>query len=69
MNAKPCIIRRRMVGNSGIFDAFNEDGRFVFALFDYENLSRYVEAQGYEVVPLNSRCGRTILDKVNGEQV
>lgn len=55
------------VGNA--FSAYSEDAYFICSWATYDSCHRYVEAQGFCVVSLNSRCGRTILDKLNNERV
>jgi hypothetical protein len=64
---KPCIIRES-VSKTGYF-AYDEHARFICSWATYDSCVRYAASQGYETVPLNSRFGRTILDKLNNERV
>lgn len=58
----PCIITHSVLFDC--FEAYNEDGRLVCRRGTWSNTEREAIHLGYEPVPLNSRCGRTILDKV-----
>lgn len=49
------------------YDAFDEAGRKLFSTYSYRNLVDYVRGQGYTTVPLNSRCGRAITDKLENQ--
>lgn len=48
------------------YEAFNEDGRLTYRRGTYHFLSDYISNNtSYYEVSLNSRIGRTILDKLN----
>jgi len=67
---KPCVIIARPgveYVNADHYDAYNEDGRKIMSTYSYRNLVAYVRGQGYEPVPLNSRCARTITDKLENQ--
>ncbi len=69
---RPCIIVKSnnlSAGRDRGFTAYNEDGRYLIEFLDYYCLGRYLNGQGYDVVPHNSRVGRTILDKIHNERV
>lgn len=64
MNTKPCIIVYSKL--HGRFEAWNEFGGLVkYSYISFHMLSMELEESGYEIVGLNSRIGRTILDKTN----
>lgn len=46
--------------------AISENGRIICMRANYYFCKIQVESLGYDVVPLNSRAGRTILDLVEG---
>lgn len=64
---RPCIVKYNELYDA--FEAFDEHGaifgRRTF-LFDLQRLIKYKE---YVEVSLNSRCGKTILDKVEGQHI
>lgn len=62
---KPCIIIRvpsALFGQS--YSAWNEDGRMIVQALEWNAVNKRVLALGYTPVPVNSRLGATILDKV-----
>lgn len=69
---KPCIIVSsdcHWLGHP-IFKVINESGKKCESGFNwvcYQALRENLMKKGYVVVSHNSRCGRTILDKLNGE--
>lgn len=65
---KPCVI---VYSKTHLrYEAFNEDGRLLaYHYMTYHLLSLMVESMDYEPIPLNSRLGRTILDKINQHSV
>jgi hypothetical protein len=59
----PCIILHSVLFEC--YEAFNEDGRLIGRRGSWEHLyNLVVTCFGYDNVPLNSRCGRMIRDKV-----
>lgn len=65
---KPCIIITRQGFATLAYRAFDEDGDQVsMTTYNYNQLVVTLRHKGYSPVPLNSRLGRTIQDKVNGE--
>lgn len=58
---KPAVIIRDTLHG---YILYNEDGRPVVSLRGYNNLEWMAKERGYTVVPLNSRVGRTIQDKI-----
>lgn len=65
---KPCIVVP-VYGRHQEFVAYNEDGRLIIRFQHYLNVVKYVLGQGYVQVPLNSRIGKTIMDKVEGQHI
>lgn len=52
------------------YEAFDENGSQIgYSPMTYHMLSLAAEAHGFEPIPLNSRLGRTILDKINQHSV
>jgi hypothetical protein len=47
------------------YEAWNEDGRWLGSAHNYFSLADTLKKEGYELVSMNSRCGRTIIDKLN----
>ena len=69
---RPCIILARPAVervNADHYDAFNEDGRKLISTYSYRNMVEYLKGQEFEPVSLNSRCGRTILDKLENQRL
>lgn len=62
---KTCLIKR----NFRAFTAYNENGNRICSRILWENLVRELTFLGYEIVPSNSRAGKTILDKVEGHVI
>lgn len=63
MSKPPCIILHSRLYDC--YEAFNEDGRLIGRRGCWEYIYNLaVTCLGYNQVPLNSRCGRMILDKV-----
>ena len=60
-DAAPCLILR---GKAVPYTVWNEDGRLICHSSTFGELDRRLRQHGYEPVPPNSRCGRTILDKI-----
>lgn len=64
----PCVIIFNKQHNR--LEAFNEDGRcFGVAGNNHSMFEQLLQDTGYYFVPLNSRLGRTIIDKVEGHRV
>ena len=63
---KPCLIVRKPDQS---FSAWNEDGRWLATACSYSALVDVLTKAGYEQVLLNSRLGRTIMDKITGNFV
>lgn len=61
---KPCIILWSKIYER--YESFNEDGRLILIRDERfrDDAIEAIEQLGYYIVGLNSRCGRTILDKV-----
>lgn len=57
----PCLI---LPASSVPFAAWNEDGRMIQWSDSWHKLDQLVRRFGYDPVPANSRCGRTIMDKI-----
>ncbi len=57
----PCLI---VPGTAVPFVAWNEDGRMIQWSDSWRTLDALVRRYGYEPVHPNSRCARTILDKI-----
>jgi len=65
---KPCVIYYNKLHSR--FEAVNEFGRmFAFNAMSFHMLALAVEEDGYELVPLNSRFARTILDRRNQHHI
>lgn len=65
---KPAILIKHP--HKPALELINEDGRHVaYFLHSYDVAEFHATMRGYEVVPLNSRVARTILDKIHGEHV
>lgn len=65
---KPCIIKWNSAHQR--HEAFNEDGREVaYSHISYRMLEFDMQEREYEVVPLNSRLGRTIQDKIEQHSI
>lgn len=61
MTKSPCLLLR---APRRPVTAWNEDGRLIAFSFSFSELDAKVRRYGYEPVPPNSRCGRTIQDKI-----
>ncbi len=59
---KPCIIL--FDGRYKVYEAFSEIGRLIARRTNYADLLSTLSHYGFASVPLNSRCGRTIHDKL-----
>lgn len=64
---KPCIII--FLPRFSAYEAYSENGRLIVRRPRWGDINLICYNYRFSPVPLNSRCGRTILDKVNNHHV
>ena len=67
---KPCIIIPERIMGRTRYTAISEHlSKITFNGGQYQPLANLLEKSGYQIMPLNSRFARTILDKLEGQSV
>lgn len=64
---KPCVIIRNALWEA--YEAYDEHGLIFARRTSLGELQKIVKYKDFQEVPINSRCGRTILDKVEGQTI